>query len=258
MGGRPGPCTPAPCFELGPSAATGPAQRETTPARPSAPGEVTVAMSVSAGATGSARFESIPALVARDDRSMAAGSPAATRWPGRRQRLAPAARRERPLTPTLSPASRGRGGEMLPSPRQTPSPPLRGGEGEKCCPSSQTPSPPLRGGEEEMLCDPWRELPLTPTLSPASRGRRGKCCPPPRGEEGGPREREGARRGGRSGSVARRRRERLAGALYLPVHEHVPRDIPCSMTHAHALSRPPSAVAHSAAVRQPPDGTIPR
>ncbi len=152
----------------------------------------------------------------------------------------------------------GRGGEMLPSPRQTPSPPLRGGEGEKCCPSSQTPSPPLRGGEEEMLCDPWRELPLTPTLSPASRGRRGKCCPPPRGEEGGPREREGARRGGRSGSVARRRRERLAGALYLPVHEHVPRDIPCSMTHAHALSRPPSAVAHSAAVRQPPDGTIPR
>src|SRR6266540_7132061 len=49
MGGRPGPCTPAPCFEMGPSAATGPTQRETTPARPSAPGEVTVAMSVSAG-----------------------------------------------------------------------------------------------------------------------------------------------------------------------------------------------------------------
>src|SRR6266542_1601231 len=65
MGGRPGPCTPAPCFELGPSAATGPAQRETTPARPSAPGEVTVAMSVSAGATGSARFESIRARAGR-------------------------------------------------------------------------------------------------------------------------------------------------------------------------------------------------
>src|SRR6266511_37395 len=48
-GGRPGPCTPAPYFELGPSAATGPTQRETTPARPSAPGEVTVATSVSAG-----------------------------------------------------------------------------------------------------------------------------------------------------------------------------------------------------------------
>ncbi len=148
-GGRPGPCTPAPYFELGPSAATGPTQRETTPARPSAPGEVTVATSVSAGERerhGSSDFASAPAepqrsrpgrrgaasrrrqhlpivrarlerrsaprglsdrprarsargrefrsgavsaLVARDDRSTSAGAPAATRRPGRWQRLVP-------------------------------------------------------------------------------------------------------------------------------------------------------------------------
>ena len=258
-------------------------------------------MSVSAGATGSARFESIRARAGRAP-AKPAGAPLAPHRGGAHYRRScargsgrcslrgedcPTARgraalrgrefRSRAVFPLSSRATiaawppdrlRRRGGPAggsgslqqrgVSAPSPQPSPPLRGGEGEKCCPSSQTPSPPLRGGEEEMLCDPWRELPLTPTLSPASRGRRGKCCPPPRGEEGGPREREGARRGGRSGSVARRRRERLAGALYLPVHEHVPRDIPCSMTHAHALSRPPSAVAHSAAVRQPPDGTIPR
>src|SRR6266545_41346 len=88
MCGRPGPCTPAPYFELRPSAATGPAQRETTPARPSAPGEVTVAMSVSAGVTGSARLES--SARARPQSPSEAGRGAAG-----------AASRRRPLPPIV-------------------------------------------------------------------------------------------------------------------------------------------------------------
>src|SRR6266545_2337831 len=49
------------------------------------------------------RSGAVAALVARDDRSTSAGAPAATRRSGRRQRLAPARRRESPLTPALSP-----------------------------------------------------------------------------------------------------------------------------------------------------------